>query len=266
MAAEWREAFVGLGRGRGFEVRPLLTFAATGANGADLPVSGTMGGRRWRWTRPAPGAQPGTLPDGVLRHRRARRLLPEKEDFRAASLPGLERRMEQSALSADYGEVARRCGSWTRSSRAPTGWRCASPPASAAASTCGGGGRGGRRLPAPRQEGRPDHQPALGRDIHRALRRRAGRRPSRNRGPAGGDGRELVLPLVGANRIHKSTAAARAEACAPSSPPTQRAPTSRRSPSAATTGRWSPATCSRTRRPDSTGHTAARTTWEERWG
>jgi len=32
-----------------------------------------------------------------------------KEDFRAASLPGLERRMEQSALAADYREVARRC-------------------------------------------------------------------------------------------------------------------------------------------------------------
>jgi leucyl aminopeptidase (aminopeptidase T) len=33
----------------------------------------------------------------------------KKEDFRAASLPGLERRMENTALTADYGEVARRC-------------------------------------------------------------------------------------------------------------------------------------------------------------
>ena len=33
----------------------------------------------------------------------------KKEDFRAASLPGLERRMEKSALAADYREVARRC-------------------------------------------------------------------------------------------------------------------------------------------------------------
>ena len=109
MAAEWREAFIELGRSGGCEVRPLMTFAATGANGADLPASGTMGG--------APVAMDGALLgctlalfltefsataalDGYCR---------KKEDFRAASLPGLERRMEQSALSADYGEVARRC-------------------------------------------------------------------------------------------------------------------------------------------------------------
>jgi leucyl aminopeptidase (aminopeptidase T) len=33
-----------------------------------------------------------------------------RKDFRAASMPGVEKRMEDTALSADYREVARRCG------------------------------------------------------------------------------------------------------------------------------------------------------------
>lgn len=110
MAAEWREAFVELGRSGGFETRPLLTFAATGANGADLPASGKLGGAEV------------TMDQALLECSLALFLTEfsataaldgycrKKADFRAASLPGLERRMEQSALSADYGEVARRCG------------------------------------------------------------------------------------------------------------------------------------------------------------
>lgn len=109
MAAEWREAFAELGRAGGFEVRPLLTFAATGANGADLPGSGTLDGAEVAMEQALLDC---TLAlfltefsataalDGYCR---------KKADFRAASMPGLERRMEQSALSADYGEVARRC-------------------------------------------------------------------------------------------------------------------------------------------------------------
>ena len=110
MAAEWREAFAELGRAGGFETRPLLTFAATGANGADLPASGNQAGAEVAMER--------TLLDCTLAlfltEFSATAALDaycrRKPDFRAASLPGLERRMEQSALSADYAEVARRCG------------------------------------------------------------------------------------------------------------------------------------------------------------
>ncbi len=108
LAAEWREAFEELGRARGFETRPLLTYAATGSHGADLPAQGTQSGQvsldraltectlavfltEFSATAPL---------DGYCK---------KKEDFRAASLPGLERRMEKSALAADYREVARRC-------------------------------------------------------------------------------------------------------------------------------------------------------------
>jgi hypothetical protein len=109
LAHEWRKAFCELGRERGFEVLPLLTFLATGAHGADLPVRATQ-------------AESDVSLDAELSRCTLAAFLTEfsataaldgfcrkKEDFRAASMPGLERRMEKSALAADYREVAMRC-------------------------------------------------------------------------------------------------------------------------------------------------------------
>ena len=109
MAAEWREAFAELGRSGGFEVLPLLTFAATGANGADLPVSGTLGGAEVAMDQALLGCTQALFLTEFSATAALDGYCRRKKDFRAASLPGLERRMEQSALSADYGEVARRC-------------------------------------------------------------------------------------------------------------------------------------------------------------
>lgn len=109
MAEEWREAFAALGRERGFETRPLLTYPATLAHGAELPARGRMGGAEVDLDATLIGSTlaafltqySATAPlDGICRR---------KEDFRAASMPGLERRMENTSLSADYREVARRC-------------------------------------------------------------------------------------------------------------------------------------------------------------
>jgi hypothetical protein len=109
MSAEWRAAFEELGVDAGFTTLPLLEYPATGAHGADLPAKGTLGGK------------PAEM-DAVLLQSTLAVFLTQysataaldgfcrrKEDFRAASLPGLERRMEKSALDADYREVARRC-------------------------------------------------------------------------------------------------------------------------------------------------------------
>lgn len=106
---EWREAFESIGRERGFETRPLLMYAATGANGAGLPAKAIQSGAE-------------VVLGQVLNQSTLAAFLTEfsataaldgfckkKEDFRAASMPGLERRMEKSALAADYREVARRC-------------------------------------------------------------------------------------------------------------------------------------------------------------
>jgi hypothetical protein len=110
MAAEWQIAFEEMSVKGGFTMLPLLEYPATGAHGADLPAKGTLGGK------------PAEI-DAVLLQSTLAVFLTQysataaldgfcrrKEDFRAASLPGLERRMEKSALDADYREVARRCG------------------------------------------------------------------------------------------------------------------------------------------------------------
>jgi hypothetical protein len=108
MAGEWREAFAGLGRRSGFEVLPLVSYPATGQNNGDLPLAAIVDRGR-------------TL-DAVLGDATLAVALTEfspsaplsmrslaAQDFRAATLPGVERRMEQTALAADYAEVARRC-------------------------------------------------------------------------------------------------------------------------------------------------------------
>lgn len=108
MALEWREAFGDLGRKRGFETGPLLIYPATGIHGAELPAAGLQGGSEVLLDRALTQC---TLAVFLTEFSATAALESycKKEDFRAASLPGLERRMEKSALAADYREVARRC-------------------------------------------------------------------------------------------------------------------------------------------------------------
>lgn len=113
MAAEWQQAFAALGQERGFEVHPLLTYPATGAHNADLPSEGFLGQERVsleeilsRTTLAV--ALTEFSPTAPLALRAAR-----QPDFRAATLPGVLRRMEQTALAADYRRIAARCR-WIR--------------------------------------------------------------------------------------------------------------------------------------------------------
>jgi hypothetical protein len=109
MAAEWRAAFEALEDRSGFTTLPLLTYPATGANGADLPAMGMLAGEQIEIEAVLLRS---TLAVFITEYSATAALdgyCRRKEDFRAASLPGLERRMEQTALAADYREVARRC-------------------------------------------------------------------------------------------------------------------------------------------------------------
>ncbi len=109
LAVEWRDAFEELGSDLGFETRPLLTFGATGTHGADLPAKGTQSGVEVSLDE---ALNQCTLAAFLTEFSATAALdgfCKRKEDFRAASMPGLERRMEKSALAADYREVARRC-------------------------------------------------------------------------------------------------------------------------------------------------------------
>jgi hypothetical protein len=108
MATEWHSAFQQLGSKLGFSVHPLLTYAATGAHNASLPEEGEMEGQRVRF-------------EDILRDTNIVVALTEYSasapliDFsqklpnlRAASMPGVMKSMEQTALAADYSEVARK--------------------------------------------------------------------------------------------------------------------------------------------------------------
>jgi hypothetical protein len=109
MARRWHEALAELGGERGFEVRPILFFPATGANNADLPARGWIDGKDVDLLDQLTSctlviAMTEFSATAPLAH-----LAKRTEDFRAASMPGAEPRMEQTSLAADYGQVARRC-------------------------------------------------------------------------------------------------------------------------------------------------------------
>jgi leucyl aminopeptidase (aminopeptidase T) len=112
MAAQWRAGLVALGGDVGFEVLPLVSYSAVGTHGGDFPKEAEISGRR---------VSTASILDEVslalvltefsataalvdICHRR-----PEATMFRAASMPGVEKRMEQTSLGADYAQVARRC-------------------------------------------------------------------------------------------------------------------------------------------------------------
>jgi leucyl aminopeptidase (aminopeptidase T) len=112
MAEEWRAGLEKLGRKTGFEVLPLVTYAATGSNGADLPSDVEARGEKVAMASIldrcslvlAMTEYSATAPLTDVCKRR-----PGADVFRAASMPGIMKRMEQTSLAADYREVARRC-------------------------------------------------------------------------------------------------------------------------------------------------------------
>lgn len=111
MAEEWRQALARMG----VSVKPLLTYPATGANNGDLPARGTLDGAS---VEIEPLLAQATLVIAMTRYSATAPLsmLTKKVPaLRAASMPNVLRRMEQSALAADYREVARKAailGAW----------------------------------------------------------------------------------------------------------------------------------------------------------
>jgi hypothetical protein len=108
MAEEWRRAFERLGSKQGFSILPLLTYRATGANNADLPETAEMEGREVRLDETLSGTD---VVVAFTQYSASAPLVNYSQRFpglRAASMPKVTRSMEQTALAADYGEVARR--------------------------------------------------------------------------------------------------------------------------------------------------------------
>lgn len=112
MAAEWREGMARVGAKIGFETLPLVSFPSSGRSGADIPANGEVDGREIAMASILDEASlllaltefsvTAALTDVCKRR-------PGADVFRAASMPGVQKWMEQTSLAADYGEVARRC-------------------------------------------------------------------------------------------------------------------------------------------------------------
>lgn len=108
MAAEWQQTFVALGAKLGFAVNPLLVYNATGANNAPLPEHGHMGDAT---VRIMDVLESTTLAIALTEFSATATLLECSNrfgDFRAASMPMIARRMEQTALAADYSIIGPR--------------------------------------------------------------------------------------------------------------------------------------------------------------
>jgi len=163
MAREWLEAFQSLGHAWG-SPSPTAHLPGDGLANAQLPhgaLLGDGGGLRGGAAR----LHAGGVPDRVLGHRPAVGAVLRKEDF-GPSMPGIEKRMEQSALSVDHRELARRCGSSSICCARPNGrghlldrppLRLRRPLPHA---------RDGRRV-LPGTSGRPHSSTCRPRDLHR---------------------------------------------------------------------------------------------------
>lgn len=108
MAKDWHRFFSRLGKKRGFKMHPLLSYKATGVDNTPLPRLGEIGGKE-------------ILIEDVLKKSNICLALTEYSAtapligfakkfgrLRIASMPKVLKRMERTALAADYNEIARK--------------------------------------------------------------------------------------------------------------------------------------------------------------
>jgi hypothetical protein len=109
MAQRWHAALCELGRRRGFQVLALASFPATGSHNAQLPEQGLLG------DAPMPLsslAEQATLLLALTQFSASAPLIGWTQRFpklRVASMPMIAPEMEETALAADYTQVARSC-------------------------------------------------------------------------------------------------------------------------------------------------------------
>lgn len=109
MAGRWRDTMTELASERGFRVQPILSFEASGANNADLPAEGRLGDEEVDLLATLKGSTLVIAMTEFSATAPLAKLADAEQDFRAASMPGVQQRMEGTALAADYSKVAARC-------------------------------------------------------------------------------------------------------------------------------------------------------------
>lgn len=109
LAEEWRSVFAGLEDRLQISVASLMTYPATGAHNSPLPETGTIDGSQMALdkiiadTNIVVALTEYSATASLIDYTR---LFPE---LRAASMPGVTRAMSDTALAADYAEMAPRC-------------------------------------------------------------------------------------------------------------------------------------------------------------
>jgi hypothetical protein len=108
MAEEWRSAFERLGGEQGFTVYPMLTYPATGAHNSDLPEAGELEGKTVQLDDVFSAVN---VVVALTEYSASAPLIKYSLKYpgmRAASMPKVKRSMQNTALAADYSEVARK--------------------------------------------------------------------------------------------------------------------------------------------------------------
>ena len=107
MAEQWRDGLKGLCEEVGAVLNPIVSFPATGANNSDLPEEAQIAGEQVS-LREILGQS--NVCFALTEYSASAPLIALTKQFphlRAASLPGVKRSMEQTALAADYTLVAK---------------------------------------------------------------------------------------------------------------------------------------------------------------
>jgi len=109
MAVDWHDQLAGLADGWGITVSPVVTYAATGGNNADLPATFRMGDEELPLSEVVSRS---TIILAMPEFSATAPLYPlarSADRLRIASMPGVARSMEETGLSADYHKISEQC-------------------------------------------------------------------------------------------------------------------------------------------------------------
>jgi len=109
MARSWHDGIAALAGKYGITVNPLLTYQATGTQNGELPERGMLASEEVRLADVLGGS---TIVVAMTEFSASAPLfsfVKAHEELRVASMPGCEKRMEETGLSADYRAIAVIC-------------------------------------------------------------------------------------------------------------------------------------------------------------
>lgn len=109
MAEDWHRQIAGFSKSYDVCVNPIITYDATGAHSADMPEYGACAGECVRLEEVI---RDSTILISMPQFSASAPLLGftrKYENLRVASMPGVAKAMEETGLSADYGQIAATC-------------------------------------------------------------------------------------------------------------------------------------------------------------